>query len=446
MEGEKMKRLYIFIAIITLITFNAGCTNKNYSNVSTTATTTESQIEIPVSLESDVFEDNEKNTDININDDIVNIDKYEILDVENITFEQYLNGNDTITRPLFPTLFNDNTIYVLSEYYNLAEKKNAQNAISSFDILTKENKELFAYDFHIGYYPDFIYKNHYFTFPCTYNEQGELQINIIDYDKEKEVSQIIYQGTVTSPYFYADYLSDSEAVFLIFPTDEEKTYQRILKYDFKNSRINVLYENEYIYPENENDVSENIWTIDTYNGSIFLLNTQVSNGDRSWNVIELDSTGNILNKTALTGLYDYRAINCSVNQFVVTSNEYLIQYYNPDNNSNFVAVDRDDESISVQFDKLIPCTLISPFWVKDRYLLYDTFPDYGDYDVYSFSSDICIYDSFRNTFYFLKVPLKIGYKIDKIISNERGDVVLVISDDTNIYQYLLVSDIISYIE
>lgn len=442
-----MKRISIVFVIIVLIILNVGCTNHNNSNDSIITDTTTNQIETSSqSLEAVIDTEREKISEIEINTNVITVDKYEKLDVDNITFEQHINADDTVNRPLFPTLFEDNNIYVLSEYYTLAEKENTQNAILSFNILTKECEELFSYDFNIGYYPDFTYKSHYFTLPCTYNEDGKLQINIIDYDKEKDISKNIYNETVTSPYYYVDYINEHEVVFLIFPTIGKRTYQRVLKYDFVTSEISVLYENEYIYSENESDVSENIWTIDTFNGSIFILNTQVSDGDRSWSVSEIDTSGNILEKTALTGLYDYCNINCSVNQFVVTPNEYLIQYYDSGNNSNFVVINRSDPSINIQFDKYVPCTLISPFWLEDRYLLYSTFPDYGDYDKYYFSSDISVYDSLENTFHFLKISTETEYQIDKIISNEEGDVILVVADDTGLYQYLLASDIISYIK
>ncbi len=442
-----MKRISIIFVIIVLIILNVGCTNRNNSNDSIIIDTTTNQIETSSqSLEAAIDTEREKIFEIEINTNVITVDKFEKLDVDNITFEQHINAYDTVNRPLFPTLFDDNNIYVLSEYYTLAEKENTQNAILSFNILTKEREELFSYDFNIGYYPDFAYKNHYFTLPCTYNEDGKLQINIIDYDKEKDISKNIYNETITSPYYYADYINEHEVVFLIFPTIGERTYQRVLKYDFVTSEISVLYENEYIYSKNESDVSENIWTIDTFNGSVFILNTQVSDGDRSWSVSEINSSGNVLEKTVLTGLYDYRDINCSVNQFVVTPNEYLIQYYDSGNNSNFVVINRSDPNINIQFDKYVPCTLISPFWLEDRYLLYSTFPDYGDYDNYYFSSDISVYDSMENEFYFLKIPTGTGYQIAKIVSNEKGDVIIVVADETGFYQYLLVSDIISYIK
>lgn len=445
-----MKRWCTLVAFIALVIMNVGCDNQNDEKDSNTDDTdvshTEMLLETSENSTSKEVDISPQDVEIKISNDILSVDKYEILDIENITFEQSTNGDDIILRPLFPTICSDNSIYVISEYYNSAEKENTQNVISSFNVLTKEYEELFSFDFDIGYNPDFIYNGHYFTLPCTYNDDGNLQINIIDYDEKNDVSQIIYQETVTSPYYYADYLSESEMVFLIFPKVDEKTYQRLLKYNLEDSKTSILYENEYIYPEDENNVSENIWTMDTFNGSIFLLNTQVIKGERSWSVVEINSSGNILNRMALTGLYDYHDINCSVNQFVVTEEEYLIQYYDPGNNSNFVAVNRDDESISVKFDKLVPCTLVSPFWVNDRYLIYNTFPDYGDYDKYVYSSDISIYDSDENTFYFLKIPFSPEFKIDKIVSNEKGDVILVVSDETYVYQYLFVPDIISYIE
>lgn len=421
----------------------------NYSNSKNSAPDHINESQIEASSDKSEFNiptEGEKISELKINSNIVNVDEYEILDVENITFEQYISGYETVERALFPTVFDENNIYVLSEYYSQVDNKNKQNTISSFNILTEEYEELFSYDFNIGYAPDFIYKDHYFTFPCTYNEHGNLQINIIDYDKKKDISQTIYHETVTSPYYYADYLNENEVVFLIFPSTEKKLSQRVLKYNFATSTISVLYENEYNVPRDDNNTPENIWTIDTYNGSVFLLNTQVTNGNRSWNVSELSSSGEVLNKTVLTGLYDYRDINCSVNQFVVTPNEYLIQYYDPGDNSNFVAINRGDESINTKFDKDVPCTLISPFWIKDRYLLYSTFPDYGDFDADNYSTDISVYDSVENAFHFIKITIDSKYSVDKTISNDKGDVVLVVTDDTEIHQFLLVKDIISYVE
>lgn len=466
-----MKRTSAAFVIIVLIVLSVGCAN-NSASTSELTNTTKSQVEtsaqkletdatgevssqetesnIPVEIstqkfESDVPTESGKLSELKINANVITVDKYEMLDVENITFKQYASGT-TVNRPLFPTVFDDNNIYVISEYYTLAEKETTQNAISSFNILSKERKELFSYDFSIGYNPDFIYNEHYFTFPCTHNEYGELQINIIDYDKENDVSENIYYETVTSPYYYADYLNETEVVFLIFPKIGEKIYQRVLKYDFVTSEISVLYENEYIHTENENNVAENIWTIDTFNGNVFILNTEVSAGNRSWSILEIDSSGNVLEQTDLTGLYDYRAINCSINQFVVAPKEYLIQFYDAGINSPFVAINRNDSDINLQFDKLVPCTLISPFWLEERYLLYSTFPDYGDYDEYHFSSDISVYDSLENEFYFLNIQTDPKYQIDKIVSNEKGDVILVVSDDTDIFQYLLISDILSYVK
>lgn len=444
----------VAVALILLITCT-GCNNQiGDVSVETSDKDTSSIVSDAEKSESTISEeiassdDNSNYVDeiIGINDNIITIDNYKTLDVESISFEQKSSNGETFFGPLFPTAYSNNSIYVISEYYTRTETENTQNSILSYDINTNEKKELFSFDFDVGYNPDFVFNGHYFTLPCTKSNDGPLTISIIDYDEENGAQKTIYQETVTSPYYYADYLSENEVVFLIFPEIGEKTYQRVLKYNLTNGAVDIIYENEYISTEAANNVSENIWTMDTFNGSIFLLNTQVVEGERSWIVCKLNSEGNIINKANLTGLYDYRDANCSVNQFVVTKDKYLIQYYDSGKNSSFVAVERENPSKSVQFERLVPCTLASPFWIKDRYLIYSTFPDYCDYENNVYSSDISIYDSKENMFYFIKLQLSPEYKTEKIISNEKGDIVLVVFDDAHNFKFLSVADILSYIE
>lgn len=372
------------------------------------------------------------------------------LNTDKINSKQIRN-NDFIYEPLFPTVFLGNKIFVIDEYYMRSDNSDYdayfdnRNIIKSFNIDTNIVENVISYNFDISYYPDFAYKNFYFTFPCTY-EDNDLQINITAANIDTKEQDVIYKGSVTSPWYYADYLNSNEVVFLVFPRKGDKTFQEVLKFNLKSGNISVIYENEYVPSSDDDHTSENVWTFDTFNGHIFLLNTGVSNGKRFWSVSELDSNGNLLTKAQLDGLHEYCATDCSVNQFVVTENQFLIQFFDPGDNSIFSAIPREDLSRGMQFEKLVPCMLASPFLIEERFLIYSTCPDYSDYDNIVYTADFCVYDTFEDKFSFFKADFDNKYHIEKILSNEFGDVLLIYANsELKDYTFSIITNITEYL-
>lgn len=379
-----------------------------------------------------------------IDNDIISVKPME-LNTDTINSGQKRNS-EVIIEPLFPTAFSGNKIFVIDEYYFRSDNSrydnffNDRNIIKSFDINTNEVENVLSYNFDTSYVPDFVYENHYFTFPCT-QEGDKLQINITVSDIDTKEQTIIYKQFVTSPWYYADYLNSNEVVFLIFPREGEITFQEVIKYNIKTKDVSIIYRNEY-EPNNEN-----IWTFDTFEEHIFLLNTIVADSERRWTVNELDNNGQIISKVELDGLRDYNAVDCSVNQFIVSEKQFLIQFYNSADNSIFASVSREAPSEDVmQFERLVPCMIVSPFLIDNRYLIYNTCPDYSDYEKLVFSADLCIYDTLENRFSFFKADYNESYHIQKILSNELGDVLFVYADsELRNYSFGIVKNIISYL-
>lgn len=445
-----MRRAILLSLIMILIFFMTACSHSINLNNS---------YEFNSIKDEDIQNSDNETIDINIvsnhislpfiDDKIIMIKPVE-LNTEKIKSER-LRNNDFIYEPLFPTVFLGNKIFVIDEYYMRNDNSDydaffdSRNIIKSFDLDTNIVENILSYNFDISYYPDFAYKNFYFTFPCTY-EDDNLQINITVANIDTKEQDIIYNESVTSPWYYADYLNSDEVVFLIFPHRGDKTFQEVLKFNLKSGEINVIYENEYVPSSDDDCTSENVWTFDTFNGHIFLLNTGVSNGKRFWNVSELDSNGKLVAKYQLDGLREYCATSCSINQFVVTEKHFLIQFFDPGDNSIFSAISREDLSMGMQFERLVPCMITSPFLVEGRFMIYSTCPDYSDYDNIVYSSDFCVYDTFEDKFSFFKADIDNKYHIEKILSNEFGDVLLVYANsELEDYIFSIITNITEYL-
>lgn len=448
-EEYIMKKLTALLLGILFILPISGCSNQKENASSAVKSSNSVKNQSTTEAESSYEVNNQNYDTVAISDKIIEVNPTEI-DTASIMSERY-QGRQTYYSQLIPMCFFGNKIYVIDEYYTRSEnvqydeEYSDKNIIYSFDITSDDIEKVMTYEMNIAYSPHFMYNNFYFAFPCLYTDNG-LQINCVVADTGSCKQNIVYSEIVTSPYYYADYLNEDEIVFLIFPNINETSYQRVVKYNLKSGDTETIFEREYVPSDNENEQPDSVWTFDTYENEIYLLCTKLSDGNRSWSIIKIDGSGNQIDSYELDGLTDYSDKECSVNQFTVTESQYLLQYYNPVDNSIFVAISRSDVSIATKFDKLVPCTLVSPYLIEERFLLFNEAPDYSDYDCSTYSGDICVYDTVDNKFYFLKTNYDSAYHINSIYANEKGDVLLYLTDsEREKFKFAIVFDITSYI-
>ena len=444
-----MKKIPLLIILTCLVL--SGC-NGNTENLITDSNFDSNTVTVDETAEStsdyintEIIETTaQTNQDVTAKD-IISVNEFEYLDVENIKAEQYVSQSETLNNPFFPVGFYSNDIYVLSEYYTLVSAENSNlemNTVKKFNLESKEVVDIASYEFDIAYDPDLCFKNHYFTFPCVYDEKGKLTISVTAANTDTGDYKIIYKENVTSPYYYADILNENEIVFLIFSSIEGENCQKVLKYNFKDDELICIFENFYQGAE-----KNNLWTLRTHKGNVFMLGTKLIDNHREWNMTITDAFGAEVDQYVILGLSDYDLPECNVNQFCITDDSYLFQFYDSGTNIPFVEIDRKttQKNEKIKFDKLIPLRQISPFLINNRYYIYDTYPDYANFDNPVYSADICIYDTVSRSFDFVKITYNDDFKISKILSNEKGDILLALLRTTGELEFAIVNNILSYI-
>ncbi len=445
-----MNKLLISMILIFCLMLS-GC-NYNTKNIVTDSQTDSNTITFDETIES-IFD--YTNSDITEASDLINreeiafhtvsADKVEYIDTDNIEAEQYISKTETMNNPFYPVGFYGNDIYVLSEYYTLVSTDNNDsdmNRVKKFNLENKEAADIASYEFAIGYAPDLCLENHYFTFPCVYDEKGKLTISVTAADTYTGDYKIIYKENVTSPYYYADILNENEIVFLVFSSVEGENCQKVLKYNFKDDELTCIFENFYYGAE-----KNNLWSLRGYEGNVFLLGTRLIDNHREWNMTIIDMFGTEIDQHVILGLRDYDMPECNVNQFCITDDSYLFQFYDSGTDIPFIGIDRKttQKIEKIKFDKLIPLRQISPFSINNRYYIYDTYPDYADFDDPVYSADICIYDTVGHSFDFVKINYDNDFKTFKILFNEKGDILLALLKTTGELDFALVNNILSYI-
>ena len=180
-----MKKIPLLIILTCLVL--SGC-NGNTENLITDSNFDSNTVTVDETAEStsdyintEIIETTaQTNQDVTAKD-IISVNEFEYLDVENIKAEQYVSQSETLNNPFFPVGFYSNDIYVLSEYYTLVSAENSNlemNTVKKFNLESKEVVDIASYEFDIAYDPDLCFKNHYFTFPCVYDEKGKLTISV----------------------------------------------------------------------------------------------------------------------------------------------------------------------------------------------------------------------------------------------------------------------------
>lgn len=445
-----MKKLFISIILISCLILS-GC-NYNTKNVVSNSQTGSNTITFDETVEAisdhtdfDITETTDPINGEEIAFHAVSSDKVEYVDTDNIKAEQYISQTEIRNNPFYPVGFYGSDIYVLSEYYTLASKDNHDleiNRVKKFNLKNKEVADIASYEFAIGYDPDLYFEDHYFTFPCVYDEKGKLTISVTMANTVTGDYKIIYKENVSSPYYYADILNENEIVFLVFSSVEGENCQKVLKYNFKDDELTCIFENYYQGTE-----KNNLWSLRAYKEKVFLLGTRLIDNHREWNMTIIDAFGTEIDQHVILGLRDYDMPECNVNQFCVTDDSYLFQFYDSGTKIPFIGIDRKttQKIEKIKFNKLIPLRQISPFLINNRYYIYDTYPDYADFDAPVYSADICIYDTVNSSFDFVKINYDDNFKTSKILSNEKGDILLALLKETGELEFALVNNILSHV-
>lgn len=320
------------------------------------------------------------------------------------------------------------TVYDESVYS--VKEKNGGTAIF------KGNQKIAEYSYSYKYCDDYLLNSSTYFISGSKEIDGamHMELKYIDVLSGEEV--IVLSAPSSNMYSYIDKLSDNEVTFFYNGIKNNQQCQYVMYYNLLTDELKSVYEVVGSKWESELNSSKNIWAMSTHNGKVLLLQYQLIDSKMTAFLTELTKDGDLISETVLTNLSDYHKKEYYADRITVEGSYIFVKLFSHGDLPPFsIAKLSGDKIIPIKIDKVYPCWKLSQDLIDNRYLTFDTFPDYGDFEKNIRSADIFVFDIIDGTSMLIK--LDVAGEIAQVKCNNDGDFLIMSEENRAMEAYSL---------
>lgn len=252
----------------------------------------------------------------------------------------------------------------------------------------------------------------------SYSMRDEtLYISALDLETGETANLVeISQGNI---YVSSGVLQNGCAVFLVHFLENEIAQQRI--YKIKPDRtVETIYDS---VKDGSGRVEFSTMTV--YGDSIYALRQITVNEVLKTSVVQMNPEGEFVREIDLPNLEAYANPDYYADKIYVIGDYIFVKWYYCEELPYFNAyLLKKDTAEAIPYAYNAPCYLLSNQLIKERYLIFSTFPDNMDYTANKFTSTLMLLDISNNEFIGVKIPLDENYVPMQMVANEDGDILI----------------------
>lgn len=271
-------------------------------------------------------------------------------------------------------------------------------------VLCKNGEEICGYDFDLGFAPDLVIDNLYFSLKGIADESGTMNINLTVRSLLTGEEKTVYSAPLTNYRSYLYRLGNWEVMFSYNGIENDVKYEYTGVYDFVNDKCEIISKHEESVWDDSPDTAQEITAASAYDGKIYFAKEQRINGSTAVFLTCLDNLGSVLYEDRIECLDKYACDGVNIQYIDVVEDYIFVSYYsNGDTDTPKPVVLRktEDGYSEISSGEINFCKRrISENLIDDMFVLFAAAPDEnGEY-----SADIIAY----NVFFDYALKIKFG--------------------------------------
>lgn len=293
-------------------------------------------------------------------------------------------------------------------------------------ILYENGNEINDYIFNLGYAPDLVIDNLYFSLKGVLDENGKMNIELIVYDLKNKTSKSVYSEPLTNYRNYLYQLNESEVMFSYNGIKNDNRCEYVVIYNFIDNKCRIVYEHYEYDWDDKSTTSQEITATSANNNKIYLIKEQRINNEINYFLTCIDKNGKLIYEDKLDYLKEYTQKEGNIDYVNVCNNYVFTAFFNVDYEKINCAIGKkvDNKYIKVDLNSNIqPAQRESSSLIDNRYIIFPTLPDDIDFNANIYSADLIVFDILEDNYRLLKYDIEgVGNDIEfNTFINEKGD-------------------------
>ncbi len=323
--------------------------------------------------------------------------------------------------------FSQNNIY--------ATKKNENGDFT----LYQNKKEICEYEFDLGFAPDLVIDNLFFSLNGVEDEDGSMNINLIVYNLKINEKKVVYSAPLTNYRSFLYQLNDSEIMFSYNGIENDIRYEYTGVYNFKNDECRIINKHKESVWDNSLTTEQEITSVSAYDNKIYFAKEQRISGNTAVFLTCLDSMGNVLYEDNVECLDKYAHNGVNIQYFDVIKNYIFISYYgNGETDIPKPVIVKKTENgyfeVSTDSEIYFFKRRISENLIDNKYVLFAAAPNKdGEY-----FANLIAYDITNDSYLLLKYDMENDIRFNTLADSD-GNLLIYYIDDNRVSRYFSVN-------
>lgn len=399
-----MKKKVKFIILLISMLIMCGCNNISIDDADRTNQTITSENN---TISSEIQQEEVEIKSYSLNPKIVNLDKSEI------EFEKVYDVQ----------AFSDKKIYAI--------KKNENGDF----MLYQNEKEICEYNFDLGFAPDLVIDNIFFSLNGVEDENGTMNINLIVYNLKTNEKKVVYSAPLTNYRSFLYQLNDSEVMFSYNGIENDIKYEYTGVYNFKEDKCRIISKHKESVWDDSLTTEQEITSVSAYDNKIYFAKEQRIDGNTAIFLTCLDSLGNVLFEDRVECLDKYAHDEVNIQYVDVVENYIFISYYGNGETEipkPIIVKKTEDGYFEVYTDSEIYFfkRRISENLIDKKYVLFAAAPNKnGEY-----IANLIAYDITNDSYLLLKYDMENDIRFNTL-ADANGNLLTYYIDDNRVCHY-----------
>lgn len=305
--------------------------------------------------------------------------------------------------------------------------------------LCQNEKEICEYDFDLGFAPDLVINNLFFSLKGVEDENGTMNISLIVYNLKTNEKKVVYSAPLTNYRSYLYQLNNSEIMFSYNGIENDVRYEYTGVYNFKEDECSIISKHKESVWDDSLTTEQEITSVSAYDDKIYFAKEQRIDGNTAVFLTCLDSLGNVLYEDRVKCLDKYAHDGVNIQYIDVLGNYIFISYYGngeAEIPKPVIVKKTEDGYFEVSTDSEIYFfkRRISENLIDNKYVLFAAAPNKnGEY-----IANLIAYDITNDSYLLIKYDMENNIRFNTLADTD-GNLLIYYIDDNSVRHYFSVN-------
>lgn len=302
-------------------------------------------------------------------------------------------------------------------------------------ILYQNKKEICEYDFDLGFAPDLVIDDLFFSLNGVEDKNGIMNINLTVYNLKTNEKKVVYSAPLTNYRSFLYQLNDSEVMFSYNGIENDVRYEYTGVYNFKEDECRIISKHKESVWGDSLTTEQEITSVSAYDNKIYFAKEQRIDGNTVVFLTCLDSLGNVLYEDKVECLDKYAHDGVNIQYVDVVENYIFISYYGngeAEIPKPVIVKKTEDGYFEASADSEIYFfkRRISENPIDNKYVLFAAAPnENGEY-----AANLIAYDITNDSYLLLKYNMENNIRFNTLADTD-GNLLTYYIDDNRICRY-----------